>query len=186
MKPHHISVSAVPISEIETIGNAKETLMDLSLSDASKLAGVSKSALFKAMKRGVFSGFRDEVTGEWRVNITELQRVYALKDVSVLTEEPPQNDRVPSIPDSAIVSERIRALEDTLDQVKSERDDLRRRLDSETEERRRLTLMLTDQRPSTEVSAPVQRTPWILYVIGTSTLIAAIVAVLHMLNILKG
>ena len=156
--------------------------MNLSLADAAKLAGVSKSALFKAMKRGVFSGVRDEVTGEWRVNVSELQRVYPLKDPSSLTADDVETPHVPSVPESAILSERLRSLEETLDQVKGERDDLRRRLDAESEERRRLTLALTDQRTNADVSPPVQRTPWILYVIGLATLIAAGVAVFFALN----
>lgn len=151
--------------------------MNLSLADAAKLAGVSKSALFKAMKRGVFSGVRDEVTGEWRVNIGELQRVYPLKDPSTLTSETPDLTHVQTVPESTILVERVRALEETLDQVKGERDDLRRRLDSESEERRRLTLALTAPQPNADLSAPVPRTPWILYVIGLATLVAAGVGV---------
>lgn len=146
--------------------------MNLSLADASRLAGVSKSALFKAMKRGVFSGVRDDVTGEWRVNIAELQRVYPLKDPSTLTDEVPQNVHVPTVNESAILSERVRSLEETLDQVKGERDDLRRRLDSESEERRRLVLALTAPQPTADLSAPSQRTPWIWYLIGVCAVIA--------------
>jgi hypothetical protein len=151
--------------------------MNLSLADAAKLAGVSKSALFKAMKRGVFSGVRDEVTGEWRVNVSELQRVYALKSPAPLTADKPETTHIPSVNDSAVLSARLLTLEQTLDQVKNERDDLRRRLDAESEERRRLTLALTDQRPSAELSAPIPRVPWILYVIGLSTAVAAGVGV---------
>lgn len=151
--------------------------MYLSLADAAKLAGVSKSALFKSMKRGVFSGVRDEVSGEWRINISELQRVYTLKDPATLTEEPQKKEDVPSVPESAILSERLRALEMTLDQMKSERDDLRRRLDAESDERRRLTLALTGPQPTVETSAPGQRVPWILYVIALATLVAAGVGV---------
>lgn len=151
--------------------------MNLSLADAAKLAGVTKSALFKAMRRGVFTASKDEVTGEWRVNISELERVYPLKDPSSLTAPSVVADHVPSVNESSVLSERVRALEETLDQVKGERDDLRRRLDSESEERRRLTMALTDQRPIAETSAPGPRVPWILYVIGLSTLVAAGVGV---------
>lgn len=151
--------------------------MYLSLADAAKLAGVSKSALFKSMKRGVFSGVRDEVSGEWRINISELQRVYTLKDPATLTEDPPQKGDVPSVPESAVLSERLRALEETLNQIKSERDDLRRRLDAESDERRRLTLALTGPQPTVEASAPGQRVPLILYVIALATLVAAGVGV---------
>ena len=140
--------------------------MNLSLSEAAKLAGVSKSALFKAMKRGVFSGIRDEVSGEWRVNITELQRVYSLKDPSSMTSEASQTDHVPTVNESAILSERVRALEESITQLKDERDYLRVRLDAESEERKRLTLVLTGTRTNADLSATPQRIPWMWIILA--------------------
>jgi len=47
---------------------------------------------------------------------------------------------------TAVLQAQLEGLSGELEQVKSERDDLRRRLDSEAEERRKLTALLTDQR----------------------------------------
>jgi hypothetical protein len=151
--------------------------MYLSLAEASKLTGVSKSGLFKSMKRGVFSGVRDEVSGEWRVHVAELQRVYAVKSPETLTVETPIPDHVPARPESAVLAERLRGMEERIEQLTDERNDLRRRLDEESSERRRLTLALTGPRTSAEMSAPVQRVPWTVYLIGLSAVIAAGVAV---------
>ena len=50
----------------------------------------------------------------------------------------------------------LEGMQGELEQVKGERDDLRRRLDAEGEERRKLTALLTDQRekPTAEPEQP--------------------------------
>lgn len=57
---------------------------------------------------------------------------------SATPETPPEN--------SALQSE-AEGLRAQVELLKSERDDLRQRLDAESEERRKLTAMITDQRP---------------------------------------
>ncbi len=59
----------------------------------------------------------------------------------------------PSNPDALQVE--IEGLRQQIALLRDERDDLRRRLDAEAEERRRLTLLLTDQRSA--VSVPVAK-----------------------------
>jgi chromosome segregation ATPase len=49
-----------------------------------------------------------------------------------------------------VLQAEVDGLREQLALLKDERDDLRRRLDSEAEERRRLTALLTDQRPAAQ------------------------------------
>lgn len=154
--------------------------MQLSLADAAKLAGVSKSALFKAMKRGTVSGIRDEVSDEWRIEISELQRVYTLKPVETLTADKPEEPRSPARNVPSDFSAERQHFESRISALESERDYLRQALQTESEERRQITRLLTQAQPSAESSASRQRTPWILYVIAFSTVTAAGVAVWHL------
>jgi hypothetical protein len=109
--------------------------MKLTLAQASELAGISRSGLLKAIKRGTVSAVRDDVRGQWLIDAAELSRVYAPKSA-------PQSGSDMS---ADVLSERVRALERLVETLEDERADLRRRLDLEAEERRRLTYLLTHQ-----------------------------------------
>jgi cytochrome c-type biogenesis protein CcmH/NrfG len=156
--------------------------MLLPLSDAAKLAGISKSALFKAVKRGALSGVRDEVTGEWRIEISELQRVYTLKSAEPLTAEASEAPHSPARNRSDLSSAERQHYEARISALESERDYLRQSLQTESEERRQITRLLTQAQPSAELSEPSPRTPWILYVIALSTVTAAGVGVWHLVR----
>lgn len=151
--------------------------MQISLAEAAKLAGITKSALFKAVKRGAVSGLRDELTGEWRIDVSELERVYPLSSPSAQTTVSGESIHTQPQNSSAVFSAERQHFESRIASLESERDWLRQSLQTETEERRQLTRMLTHLQQSAEPSAPVQRIPWILYVIGLSTLIGAVVTV---------
>ncbi len=110
----------------------------LTLSEAAKLANISASAILKSIKRGRLSAVRDDFRGQWRIDVSELSRVYPLKSAPTPVTDKP-------IESGEILAERVRALERLVGTLESERNDLRRRLDIEAEERRRLTLMLTHQ-----------------------------------------
>jgi hypothetical protein len=125
--------------------------MLLPLAEAAVLAQVSRSALLKAIKRGKLSAVRDEVSGQWRVDASELSRVYAMKSA-------PDQGKETFGDSAAILAEQVRALERLVGVLEGERDDLRRRLDAEAEERRRLTRLLTHQRQASEDS-PRQEQP---------------------------
>jgi len=124
--------------------------MLLSLSHAADLAGVSKSALFKAIKRGRLSAVRDDVTGEWRVDVRELERVYTLVTKPVTEHSPARNESAPVSADHVHYEARIAALE-------SERDYLRQALEREADDRRQLMRLLPGPQPSADKSA---RTAW--------------------------
>jgi hypothetical protein len=156
--------------------------MQLSLADAAKLVGVSKSALFKAMKRGVISCVRDEVSGEWRVDVSELQRVYAVVstgDKSVVT---PQTDHGTAQNVSADWDRERQLFESRIAALESERDYLRQALQAESSERRQLTRLLTAPQTTADKGVDIQRVPWTLYVIALSALIAAGIAVWHVIG----
>ena len=74
---------------------------------------------------------------------------------------------------SALMDERFYNLEAALSELRS-------RLEFEVEERRHLSVLLAEaQANSQRHAAP---TPWILYVIGLSTLTAATLSVLHLVK----
>jgi excisionase family DNA binding protein len=114
--------------------------MMLTLAEASERSGISRSGLLKAIKRGRLSAVRDDVSGQWRIDSSELFRVYAPKSepVSVLEISAGSGS-------AAALEERMRSLEKLVQVLEDERNDLRRRLDAEAEERRRLTRLLTYQ-----------------------------------------
>lgn len=118
-------------------------MANLSAKEAAERVGMTKAGLLKAVRKGTISAEKDQ-NGEWRIEPVELFRVY-----------PPVNQNTVDghgkvdagsqggTPGLQAEIEGLRALVNTL---QSERDDLRRRLDQEGEERRQLTAMLTDQR----------------------------------------
>jgi len=120
--------------------------MLLTLSQASEVAGISRSGLLKAIKRGTVSAVRDDVSGQWRIDSAELSRAYPPASAPEPEASPGES--------AAVLAERVQALERLVDELKDERRDLRRRLDDESEERRRLTALLTHQ---PEASPAVQQ-----------------------------
>lgn len=124
--------------------------MSISAKEAGLQVGLTRQAIIKAIKRGKLSASKDN-NGEWLIDPSELFRVYK----PVPTTE---NGQVASgIQQSTQnVAPEISGLQEQISLLKNERDDLRRRLDSETEERRRLTLLLSDNR----TQKPAQRSFW--------------------------
>lgn len=156
--------------------------MLIPISEGAKLAGISKSALFKAIKRGAVSGIRDEVSGEWRIDVSELERVYPLKQPSARNDV---SDEVGYSSANNVIAEWDRErqhFESRILSLESERDYLRQALQTESDERRHLTRLLTQVQPSAESLEQRQRVPWPLYVIALSTLIAAGIAVWHVIG----
>lgn len=154
--------------------------MKLSLADAAKLVGVSKSALFKAMKRGVITCVRDEVSGEWRVDVSELQRVYtvvstpvSIGDMSVVT---PLTDRGTAQTFSAEWDRERQQFEARISSLESERDYLRQALQKESDERRQLTRLLTAPQPTVDIGADIPRVPWTTYVVGLVAVLVLLIA----------
>lgn len=141
--------------------------MAITLLEAAKATGVSKSALLKAIKAGRLSAHRGEVGGNYSVDPAELFRVYP--PATSLTEE-----SGPAHTSPLILEEKVRGLEREVSRLENERNYLRQNLASETTERMRLSAILTDQR--TTAHPPVESphtTPWVAYVIAFCALVTA-------------
>jgi len=120
--------------------------MKLSLNAAAKHYKVSKSTLSEALNNGRLSAKKDS-RGRWQIDPSEMDRVFPLNS----TER--TKDRNPNAYSNTENHTEIIRLKAELDAEKRLREraegevsDLRDRLDGETEERRKLTAMLTDQR----------------------------------------
>lgn len=128
--------------------------MSYTLGDAAKATGKSKMTILRAIKNGRVSARRKE-DNSYEIDPAELHRVFP--PVSEcdgdaghkLQSDIPKDTHLLRLKlESAL--EKIEALDTERDRERRDAqatiDDLRRRLDQEAEERRRLTLMLTDQR----------------------------------------
>lgn len=126
----------------------------LTLGQAAKETGVSKTAISRAVKSGRLSATRNDL-GEYQIDPAELFRVYP---VTGSVDREAERDTTPKY--NSGLQGQIDVLRELVRQIESERDDLRRRLDNAEEARqreaearenaaadiRRLTLMITDQR----------------------------------------
>jgi hypothetical protein len=107
----------------------------IQLSEAAERTGRTKQAIRKAVAAGRVRGEKDAL-GQWLVDPASLFAVYQ----PVGANDANRDSQV----GGAASVEGLRRL---VAHLESERDDLRRRLDTEGEERRKLTALLTDQRP---------------------------------------
>jgi hypothetical protein len=106
------------------------------LSEAAERTGKTKQAIRKAVAAGRVRGEKDQL-GQWLVDPASLFAVYQ----PVGTNQANHANQV-----DGVAAAEIEGLRRLVALLESERDDLRRRLDAEGEERRKLTAMLTDQR----------------------------------------
>jgi hypothetical protein len=116
------------------------------LVEAGAVAGRSKSSILRAIRRGALSAARDDTTGGWRIEKAELLRAFppvAPSDGGT-TDGTSRNRRGPA--SIRELQAHIEAKDAVIAVHERTIDDLRRRLDAEAEERRRLTALLTDQR----------------------------------------
>ena len=114
--------------------------MPYTLATAAKAVGRNKSTILRAIKAGTVSAARD-ASGGWAIEPVALHRGYPA---------------VADAPANAAVSngDAMTELRARLADKDAVIDDLRRRLDAEAEERRRLTAILADQRAA---PAPIRR-----------------------------
>jgi len=124
-----------------------QTPARFNVSQAAKAVGKARSTINRDIDNGKVSVTRN-AKGQPFIEIAELERVYGDVSIETVTEPvqfghygTPKNDNS----DSALNKE-IELLRERLADKDSVIDDLRHRLDSEGEERRKLTAMLTDQR----------------------------------------
>lgn len=157
----------------------------LTLNQAAKAAKKSKAALLDAIKNGRLSAPKDEL-GRYQIDPAELFRVYPPNQPENQQEN--RNRPPPEPRETGILQATVEHLRELLRQVEGERDDLRRRLDTEGEERRRvqsqLTALLTDQRekPAPEALPPASQPPaairpWVIALVAAAMAGVAALAV---------
>lgn len=127
--------------------------MSYTLGTAAKATGKSKSTIQRAIQSGRMSATPLE-DGSYRIDPAELARVFPL--VSRDSPAQPEAERYATANDTEGLRGQVQVLRELIQQIEGERDDLRRRLDAETEAReksaddvRRLTLVLTHQPQTT-------------------------------------
>ena len=114
------------------------TMPELSLSQAAKLTGKSKSTINRAIKTGKLSATRHD-DGSYSIDPAELSRVFNM--------EPHEGSkRSDAEPDGTRLLERLEALEAMLNREREISADLKEDRDRW---RQQATALLTDQRPTT-------------------------------------
>src|SRR3954454_11602683 len=108
--------------------------------EAAKQVGRSKATISNAIKTGKLAVHERTANG-YQIAAAELFRVFRPDERQVEQTLTPANDTLNT---SALIELEGLRRENRL--LRDERDDLRRRLDEEAEERRNLTAILTDQR----------------------------------------
>ena len=137
------------------------TLMSYTLGEASKATGKSKPTISRAIKSGRISATR-QPDGSFEIDESELHRVFP----KVFPPAPRDSDdsgtekQAKPIYETGVLHREIDVLRERLQDKDGVIEDLRRRLDAEAEERRRLTAVLTDQRPGGRATNSWWRRLW--------------------------
>src|SRR4051812_48869199 len=132
-------------------------MVQFTLAEAAKAAGKSKSTVLRSIRAGRISAVRDELTGGWLIEPGELFRLYPEK-VGAVRAAPNDvarngHDADRDAPETAELRARLTDAHETID-------DLRRRLDTATEqlgEALQQVRLLTDQR---QTVTTLQRRSW--------------------------
>jgi len=117
------------------------------LGQAAKEVGCSKATISRAIKNGKLSADRRD-DNTYAINPSELQRWVDSNSHrnSKMKQFATPQETVETPPQNSGLEAEVEGLRAQVALLVSERDDLRGRLDAESEERRKLTTMLTDQR----------------------------------------
>lgn len=151
------------------------------LKEAAEITGMSKSTIFKAIKKGTISASKHE-NGQWMIEPCELHRVYPpLNLIEVSTEVSVENTRhetqASSVNQRGNTNELVAELRGTVS-------DLRRRLDESEAERRitqeKLTLLLTHKPQAIEHpnNPPKKVNTWVWIALGIACISAVIASVI--------
>ena len=140
--------------------------MGYTLGAAAKAAGRTKPTILRAIQAGRLSAAKDAATGAWSIEPAELHRLYppASQAEGETARETHQGNDALHL-EVTLLRAQLADKDDVID-------DLRRRLDDESAERRRLTLLLTDGRTAevAEVDQPTARRKawwrWLIFALG--------------------
>jgi len=118
--------------------------MSYTLGTAAKATGKSKATISRAIKSGRISAKKTD-SGSYAIDPAELHRVF-----QPTCNDNPQMEQTVTPEETGMLRTENELLRQQLAQVQSTVDDLRKRLDDESKERRttqgKLTALLTDQR----------------------------------------
>lgn len=130
-----------------------------SASQAAKETGLSVPTITRAIKSGKISG-RKLDGGGYEIEPSELFRVFPrVTPVSDVTHNKLGHE---TLVETKVLEVKLEAKDKEIALLISERDDLRRRLDEEATERRKLTMILTDQsapKPAPEPEPAITQPP---------------------------
>jgi hypothetical protein len=141
--------------------------MVYTVGQAAKATGKSKPTISRAIKTGALSATKNE-DGSYTIDPAELHRVFPPLPSSSNDNPKILRSETPAL--QVTLQREIELLRERLSDKEAVIDDLRKRLDREGEERRRLTAILTDQRaqpiitprpePGAAAPAPAKRRWW--------------------------
>jgi hypothetical protein len=130
--------------------------MKLSLGQAAKETGLDKSTISRAIKSGKLSAHRKE-SGGYEIDPAELFRVFAPASKKTDSAHPPLDTPTEMLFENRELRIRLEAAELRIRDKEDEIRDLRHRLDTESEERRKLTLMLLAQPQPPQPNEPIDQ-----------------------------
>ena len=116
--------------------------MFYTLGTAAKATGKSKATILRAVRSGRISAKKND-KGAYEIAPSELHRVF-----QPTSNDNPKMERDATREETGVLRAENELLRQQISQMENTVHDLRKRLDAESEERRKLTLMLTDQRTS--------------------------------------
>jgi len=117
----------------------------LTVSQAAKEVGITRGGLWKAIKEGRLSATKNN-KGQFSIDPAELFRVYPPVDkVDINSEQASINEHTSRHHEVDELRIRLELTNRLLEKSESECNDLRRRLDDEAQERRKLTALITHQ-----------------------------------------
>jgi hypothetical protein len=130
--------------------------MKLSLGQAAKEVGLDKSTISRAIKSGKLSAHRKD-SGGYEIDPAELFRVFAPASKKTDSAHPPLDTPTETLFENRALRIKLEAAELRIRDKEDEVRDLRRRLDTESEERRKLTLMLLAQPQPSQSKEPAEK-----------------------------
>lgn len=128
------------------------------LKTAAEATGKSKSAILRAIQKGRISATRNDV-GEWQIDPAELHRVYPTlvrTDARITATQRHAPESATGITEIDLLRKELELTRAQLEREREFNRELSRRLDAESEERRRLTCLLTHQPEEPEKAAPTR------------------------------
>ncbi len=127
-------------------------MQPFTLNKAAIASGKAKVTILKDIRNGRLSAFKND-KGRWEIQPAELFRCYPA------TSKPEPDYQSPVVEskntDYQLLTQELAFTKQLMKQLEDERDDLRRRLDVESEERRRLSQMLLTHQTEPQTTQPV-------------------------------